>query len=228
MRTRWLTSPASMPWLWLRRRFPNHLALDRIDLTWFSALTEDVSARWMMVLFATLSGKLDAADVLDSWFTRGGADARLVACVPSRDGVHHLRHLCPSRRTSTLIYLILVDCLKKIWCLENKNWCNTNLEEVKLTAMPLNDLVHERQCPQSSSNISAAFGHYMNVIAVKKSQTVADSTTTITAFTVASPSPSQSQIAPPVTTHPSYPTLKIPIISQQTVAVVNNIIVGEC
>ena len=66
MRTRWLTSPASMPWLWLRRRFPNHLALDRIDLTWFSALTEDVSARWMMVLFATLSGKLDAADVLDS------------------------------------------------------------------------------------------------------------------------------------------------------------------
>ena len=66
----------------------------------------------------------------------------------------------------------------------------------------------------------------MNVIAVKKSQTVADSTTTITAFTVASPSPSQSRIAPPVTTHPSYPTLKIPIISQQTVAVVNNIIVG--
>ena len=212
MRTRWLTSPASMPWLWLRQRSPNHLV--PWLYTWLGPLSWLPWQKMSRHGGCWYSSHLSRANSDDT--ARGGADAGLVACAPSHDSVHHLRHLCPSRRTSTLIF----DCLKKIWCLENKNWCNTNLEEVKLTAMPSNDPVHERQCPQSSSNISAAFGHYMNVIAVKKSQTVADSTTTITAFTVASPSPSQSRIAPPVTTHvlsdgPSYPTLKIPIIPQQ-------------
>ena len=52
----------------------------------------------------------------------------------------------------------------------------------------------------------------------KKLPTVADSTTTIIAFTVASPS--QSRITPPVTTHvpsdgPSYLTSKFQLFSQQ-------------